>query len=257
VKALDPRAPAPRGGKWKPGPLALVGGDELKPGNEPQDEVLVAAAEAGPAFVVATAAARQNPATAVRDAQRWFGSLGLEVDELRSTRRADAESKRLADRARGGRFFYLVGGDPDVVPSVFAGTPVWSAIVEAWLRGAALGASSAGAMALGAWTLLRGFGESAPRRYVPALGLVPHSAVLPHFDTFGHRWADDAAATAPDAGTVLIGLDERTAAVWRGDAWRVMGPGVVTILSGGARRRYAAGDLIRGVPVPSGLGPPP
>jgi hypothetical protein len=26
------------------GPLALVGGDELNPGNEPQDELLVAAA---------------------------------------------------------------------------------------------------------------------------------------------------------------------------------------------------------------------
>jgi len=37
------------------GPLALVGGDELNPGNEPQDEVLVRAAGDGPAFVLATA----------------------------------------------------------------------------------------------------------------------------------------------------------------------------------------------------------
>ncbi len=261
MRARDPRGAArsPRGRpRWEPGPLALVGGDELKPGNEPQDEVLVAAAEAGPAFVVATAAAKQDPAAAVRDAQRWFGALGLDVDELRATRRADARSKRLADRARGGRFFYLVGGDPDVVPSVLAGTPVWSAIVEAWLRGAALGASSAGAMALGAWTLHRGLGASAPRRYVPALGLVPRSAMLPHFDTFGHRWADDAVATAPDAETVLIGLDERTAAVWHEDAWRAMGTGAVTILSGGTRRRYADGDLIRSVPDPAGAsGSPP
>jgi cyanophycinase len=218
--------------------------------------VLVAAAGAGPAFVVATAAAGQDPDAAVRGAQRWFGALGLEVDELRATRRADARSERIADRARGGRFFYLVGGDPEVVPAVLAGTPVWSAIVEAWLRGAALGASSAGAMALGAWTLLRGFGGSEPRRYVPALGLVPRSAVLPHFDTFGHRWADDAVATAPDADTVLIGLDERTAAVWHEDAWRAMGTGGVTILGGGARRRFAAGDIIRDVPGPSGSSGP-
>jgi cyanophycinase len=255
VSAPDPRAsaPSPEGDAGgEPGPLALVGGDELKPGNEPQDEVLVAAAGAGPAFVVPTAAAKQDPAAAVRNARRWFDGLGLDVDELRAVRRADARSKRLADRARGGRFFYLVGGDPGVVASVLAGTPVWGAIVEAWLRGAALGASSAGAMALGAWTLLRGAGPSTPRRYVPALGLVPRSAVLPHFDTFGHRWADDAVATAPDADAVLIGLDERTAAVWHEGAWRAMGAGGITVLRGGARRRYAAGDLVSGLPHPVG-----
>lgn len=237
-----------------PGPLALVGGDELQPGNQPQDEVLVATAGAGPAFVVATAAARHDPGAAVRNAQRWFGALGLEVDELRAVRRADARSKRIADRARGGRFFYLVGGDPGIVPAVLAGTPVWSAIVEAWGRGAALGASSAGAMALGEWTLLRGRGPAkVRRRYAPALGLVPRSAVLPHFDTFGRRWEEDAVATAPDPDAVLIGLDERTAAVWQDGSWRAMGSGAVTVLTGGARLRYAAGALIAGVPEPAGI----
>ena len=37
------------------GPLALVGGDELNPGNEAQDALLAAAAGGGPAYVVATA----------------------------------------------------------------------------------------------------------------------------------------------------------------------------------------------------------
>lgn len=236
----------------EPGPLALVGGEELTHGNEPQDEVLVGAAGAGPAFVVATAAARHDPAAAVRNAKRWFGALGLDIEELPALRRTDARSKRLADRARGGRFFYLVGGDPGVVPSVLAGTPVWDAIVEAWLNGAALGASSAGAMALGAWTLVRGEGpDHGRRRYVPALSLVSRTAVLPHFDTFGHRWADDALSTAPELDTVLIGLDERAAAVWRAGTWRAMGRGAVTVLADGGRRRYSAGDDIEGLPDPA------
>ena len=54
------------------GPLALVGGDELHPGNEPQDEVLVGSAGKGPAFVLATAAGRQRPQVAVANAVRWF-----------------------------------------------------------------------------------------------------------------------------------------------------------------------------------------
>ena len=34
-----------------------------------------------------------------------FGGLGLEVEELPVTRRTEAHSKRIADLARGGRFF--------------------------------------------------------------------------------------------------------------------------------------------------------
>src|SRR5207344_1404735 len=119
------------------GPLALVGGDELNPGNEPQDEVLARAAGVGPAFVLATAAGRQRPEVAVANAVRWFASLGLAVEELPATRRADAKEPANAARAREGRFFYLVGGDPGLVPKVLAGTPLWDAIVGAWAGGAA------------------------------------------------------------------------------------------------------------------------
>ena len=242
----------------EPGPLALVGGEELTHGNEPQDEVLVTAAEAGPAFVVATAAARHDPAAAVHNAKRWFGAMGLEVEELPALRPTDARSRRLADRARDGRFFYLVGGDPGVVPSVLTGTPVWDAIVEAWRNGAALGASSAGAMALGTWTLVRRGGpDEGRRRYVPGLGLVPRTAVLPHFDTFGHRWADDALSTAPDSDTVLIGIDERAAAVWRAGTWRAMGRGAVTVLADAGRSRYSPGEAIEGLPEPATHPHPP
>ena len=63
-----------------PGPIALVGGDEFHPGNETIDRFLAEERAKGPAFVLATAAARQGPAQAVRNARRWFGSLGLNVE---------------------------------------------------------------------------------------------------------------------------------------------------------------------------------
>ena len=62
------------------GPIALVGGDEFHPGNEPIDRFLAEERAKGSAFVLATAAARQGPAQAVRNARRWFGSLGLNVE---------------------------------------------------------------------------------------------------------------------------------------------------------------------------------
>ena len=231
------------------GPLALVGGDELNPGNEEQDRVLVEAAGDGPAYVLATAAGRQGPEMAVRNAVRWFGGLGLEVEELPATKRSHVTSAANAERARAGRFFYMVGGDPGLVPKTLAGTPVWNAIVAAWRDGAALAGSSAGAMALGEWTLIRDRmpGDEA-RQYRPALGLVPRVAVLPHFDTFGHRWVESARAAAPRDDVVLLGVDERSAAVWQDGSWGASGPGGVTIIAGARTRRFPSGDRIQGLP---------
>jgi len=235
----------------EPGPLALVGGDELKPGNEPHDRLLIEAAGDGPAFVLATAAGRQRPEIAVANAVRWFGGLGLEVRKLPATTRTQAKARANVEAARSGRLFYLVGGDPGLVPKTLADTPLWDAIVQAWLGGAALAGSSAGAMALGEWTLIK---ERMPgddrRRYAPALGLVPNAAVLPHFETFGHRWVDSALAAAPAAAVTLLGIDERTAALWRPDGWTALGDGGITVIADGDTNRFASGEPIDGLPEP-------
>jgi cyanophycinase len=234
------------------GPLALVGGGELERGNEPQDELLVRAAAGGPAYVLATAAARQRPDVAVRNAVQWFRALGLHVEELPALRKADATSRDNAGRAAMGRFFYVVGGDPGRVPKTLGGTPLWDAIVSAWRGGAALAGSSAGAMALGEWTLIR---ERMPgderRRYAPALRLVPRVAVIPHFDGFGTRWVDHALTVAERDDVILVGVDERSAAVHHDGAWHALGAGGVTVLTRNGRSRFERGSRIVGIPEPT------
>ena len=231
------------------GPLALIGGDEFKPGNDEQDRMLAAAAARGPAFVVPTAAARQGPEQAVAHATKWFAQFGLAVGELPVLKRGDANSKELAATARAGGFFYLVGGDPGLVVQVLQGTRAWRAIFEAWLDGAALAGSSAGAMALCSHTLVRaGWPDRTNRRPVRALGAVPNTAVAPHFDTFGHRWVDSARRELP--GVTLLGIDERSAAVWGGGVWRAMGPGAVTVIGGGSATTFHTGAKITGLAEP-------
>ena len=44
---------------------------------------------------------------------------------------------------------YLCGGDPGLVVELLRDTRAWGAVVDAWRNGAALGGSSAGAMAIG------------------------------------------------------------------------------------------------------------
>src|ERR1041385_7097015 len=121
-----------------PGLVALVGGDEFKPGNEEQDRMLVARARKNaPAYVVPTAAARQGPEEAGGHAVGWFGSLGLSVQQLPVLKPADAKSREIADAAREGGFFYLVGGDPGLVAQVLRESRVWEAITEAGAAGGA------------------------------------------------------------------------------------------------------------------------
>lgn len=233
-----------------PGLLALVGGDEFNPGNQAQDALLAARAGSGPAFVVPTAAARQSPEQAVAHATRWFKQFGVSLRELAVYKRTDANSKELAELARGGGLFYLVGGDPGLVAQVLHGSRVWEAVFEAWLGGASLAGSSAGAMALCSHTLIRAsWPNRFNRRPADALGTVPATAVLPHFDTFGERWIESAKRELP--GVTLLGIDERSAAVWQDGTWRAMGPGAVTVIKGDRRSRFESGAVVAGLPAPA------
>ncbi len=218
--------------------LALVGGNEFNPGNEEQDRILAKAAGSGPAYVVPTAAARQGPDRAVAHAQSWFSQFGLNLEELPVLKRT------------GGGFFYLVGGDPGLVVEVLHASRVWNAIFEAWRDGSALAGSSAGAMALCGHTLIRAsWPNRFNRRPTDALGLVPDTALLPHFDTFGHRWIESAQSALP--GATLLGIDERSAAVWTEKEWRAMGPGVVTLIKGKKVQTFASGKEVTGLRSPA------
>jgi cyanophycinase len=237
-----------------PGLLALVGGDELKPGNEEQDRLMVAAAGRGPAFVVPTAAARQGPDRAVTHATRWFGGLGLTLRELPVLRRTDAMKASLAEEASAGGFFYLVGGDPGLVVQVLRDSLVWRAMFGAWRGGAVLAGSSAGAMALCSHTLVRAtWPNRFRRRPMEALGALPGTAVLPHYDTFGHRWVDSARDAAPDL--TLLGIDERSAAVWRDGRWTARGPGAITVGRDAKVSRFESGSEVKGLRQPARMLP--
>jgi cyanophycinase len=235
-----------------PGQLLLNGGDEFKPGNEPQDQALVRAARPGPAYVVPTAARRQRPELAVATARAWFAALGVEVEELPVYTRTSAGSAELAARAASAGLIYLTGGDPGLLARTLRGTRVWAAMVDAWLAGAALAGSSAGAMALCEWTLVMArWPHHHERRAVEALGLVPGTAVLPHFERMGSRWSVD---DRPE-GLTLLGIDERTAAVWTTEGWHAAGEGAVIVLRDGETARHGHGERFTGVPAPQV--PPP
>jgi cyanophycinase len=230
-----------------PGLLVLNGGDEFHPGNEPQDQELIAAAASGPSYFVPTAAARQRPELAVATGRRWFSGLGLEVGELPIYNRRDAGSRELAERASRAGLLYLTGGDPGLVARVLAGSLVWRAMLDAWEAGAALAGSSAGAMALCDRTLVMArWPHHHERRAVPALGLIPATVLIPHYERFGPRWQ---VGDLP-AQTTLLGVDERTAAVCRDSGCRALGAGGVSVVTGSEKLRFEGGQACRRIPPP-------
>lgn len=231
------------------GALALHGGGEFMPGDEPFLRALLDAARpaaversrreqaAGGAgatepvirvVVVPTASARERPeATFVlgRDAlQRAATQSGVaaEIDSAMILDRAAASDAGLAARLADADLIHLPGGDPDLIPAVLAGTPASAAILEARIRGAVVAGASAGAMgmAVRTWT---------PHGWVDGLGLVRGLAVVPHFAGFDRRGWDATVESLRSRGIGILGLDERTGVLSQpgahGAPWRVVGEG--------------------------------
>ena len=96
--------------------------------------------------------------------------------------------------------------------------------------GAVVAGSSAGAM-----VLCEHYFDQASGEVLPGLNLVPGSCVLPHHNSFGHRWQRKLSAILPDV--LLIGIDEETGMLndAPGGRWTVLGRGAVTLYFGGTK----------------------
>lgn len=243
-----------------PGPIALHGGGEFLPGDEPflrscLEAALPAArarvagcvparveqspgddAGAVRAVVVPAAAAGQRPELAsahgVEALRRVAADAALPA-RIGSVMVIDARSAAdptLAARLAGADLVHLPGGDPGRLLEILAGTPAWRAILAAHARGAVVAGASAGAMALAGWCWT-------PRGWRPGLGLVPALVVVPHAERVASAgWAGTFGASVPPEvePVARLGLDERTGVIRAADpaadraggpAWLVVGAG--------------------------------
>jgi cyanophycinase len=217
-----------------PGPLALVGGGEWRPGCE-FDRELLEASGGREVLVLPTAAAYEHPDRAVESAERWFDDLDATVRPLRVLTRRDAVDEANVGPLADAAFIYLSGGSPMHLRSVLKDSPVWDALVAAWQGGAVLAGSGSGAMVLcdpmvdprgGALTL--------------GLGLLGPLAIIPHHDTWSEDKAKRTLRIAPD-GLPIAGVDARTALLRDPDGgWRTVGAGSVAIYLDGVEADLSA-----------------
>ena len=142
-----------------PGPVALHGGGEFEPGDEPFLDALLTTAgalvddgEPIRVAVVPTAAAGGRPdlaaAHGVAAFERVAGRAGrpVRVEPVMVVDATSAADPTLADRLRAAHVIHFPGGDPGMIPRTLPGTAALAAIEAA--RGAA---PSSPAPARGRW----------------------------------------------------------------------------------------------------------
>ena len=232
------------------GIIALVGSGEFTPEMVETDRLLLSRIDRARPLVavVPTASWPDGPEVFARWATmgaEHFGALGCDVEQLLLRDREGAGDPALLDVLARADLVYLSGGKPNHLLDALDGTPAGAAVMAAHERGAVVAGCSAGAMVLAGFQVEagpRGFFRL-PVRWRPALGLVPRTAVVPHYDAFPEPLSAGIAMAAPE-GVRVLGIDEATALVGRDAEWQVTGRGRVTVWTGRERHRHRAGATI-------------
>jgi len=234
-----------------PGPIVLVGSGEFTVAMEEIDrDLLAATGRARPRVaIIPTASWPDGNASFLgwlEQGRAHFSGLGAEVEGVELRTREDAFDEACAQAIGEADLVYLSGGKPDHLLGALDGTPAGAALWAVHQRGGVVAGCSAGAMVLASHQpRVRG------RRFVrfpagwrAALNLVQQTAVLPHYDAFPEVLAAAVVLLAP-RGTVVLGVDEETAAVGLDGTWQVRGRGRVTVWRGRSRTRYRDGESFR------------
>lgn len=221
------------------GPIALVGGDEFRPGCRGMDKALLelGASDQPAVLVIPTAAAAEGrPDMAAANGVVYFSSLGAQAMPLMVLSREEANVPELEVALEGISHVYFSGGSPDHLLEVLRGSLLLERILEWREEGRVLAGSSAGAMVMGEYMRSPRSGE-----WVEGLGVCPGVGVLPH-----HEGRDPAEVSASLQGALperidVLGIDAQSGCVMKDGKWEVLGEGGVTVYRREGWRRYVAG----------------
>ena len=218
------------------GVIALVGGDEFRPGCEPMDRAILDAAgvESPVLLVIPTAAASENPSKAVDNGVSYFSKLGASASGLMVLEPADASNEELLRPIDSADVLYFTGGNPAHLLATLEGSLLLQKLKESLDRGGVLAGSSAGAMVMGSWMRFR--------MWVRALDLIPRVTVLPHHERSEPADVTEELSASAPQDLVVLGIDGKTGCLAGEGVRRVIGTGSVTVYHGGHWRRFGVDE---------------
>jgi cyanophycinase len=230
---LRPVSPVPAG------TLCVIGGAEDRTGSRTvlREFVRLAGGDGCRIAVVATASSLGDEILDSYDVV--FRDLGAgDVLRLRPDSRGAADDPALAARLGDVDAVFMTGGNQLKLTQVVDGTAFGEAVRSAYLRGALVGGTSAGASAVSEHMIAFGDEADTPRQGVTAsaagLGLLPDVIVDQHFSQ-RNRYGRLLSLVARSPRLLGLGIDEDTAAVVRGGhLLEVHGAGCVFVADGSA-----------------------
>jgi cyanophycinase len=121
------------------------------------------------------------------------------------------------------------------ITSLFGGSPLHDALTERHEAGLMIAGTSAGAAMMSSSMIISGDSDSPATvggvEIAPGMDLVHSSIIDSHFSQRG-RHGRLLTAVAHFPQVLGIGIDERTAAVFKNGVFEVIGPGSVTVIDG-------------------------
>ena len=218
------------------GALVLIGGACSADGNALGAFIRLAGADRG-APVVGFTTASSNPGRAAAAWRRDFQAAGVRnVDIPIVDGRDAANDKSIAEGVRGAAGIFLGGGDQVHLITTLSGTLVGEAIRDAFVAGAVVCGTSAGAAALTETTLAGGEvdedGNEVEMYIGPGLGLLCFGALIDTHFAQRRRLHRLFVAIAGYPQLLGLGIDEDTGLVVHGSIGEVVGKGGVTFVDG-------------------------
>lgn len=193
-----------------------------------------------------------NQVSLARD--MWLGDLSAagatNVEIPLVENREHACDPAIIDRVRAARGIFLGGGDQVKLVSALSGTPLEDAIRDAYLDGAIVCGTSAGAAALTKTTLAGNEVDEEGKlveQYVgPGLGLLGYHALVDTHFTQRRRLYRLFVAIAEFPALMGLGIDEDTALIVKREIATVVGSGGVTFVDGSSVRFNNSADVTKG-----------
>ena len=200
--------------------ICLQGGAEFTPACRDMDADLVRRAP-GPVVVTALAGTPgRDYATATANGVRHFRDVGA-ADVVGAPDARDDLPGALAALARA-RLLVLPGGSPSRLLDALHLAGMAAVVSGILADGGAVMGSSAGAMVLGAWTVLPERRTAGGPAVVEGLGLGGAVLVMPHWSGDRGDW-QRAADRAVPAGVELLGIPEASGVVIENGRWTAVG----------------------------------
>jgi cyanophycinase len=232
------------------GTLVLIGGGATATGEPIASFIELSGARDGAPLVGFTTASSQ--VAVARD--MWLADLknagATDVTIPMVESREDASDREIIERVQRARGIFLGGGDQVKLVSCLSGTPLAEAIRDAYLDGAIICGTSAGAAALTKTTLagneVDDEGKLVEQYIGPGLGLLGYHTLIDTHFTQRRRLYRLFVAIAEFPALMGLGIDEDTALIVKREIGTVVGNGGVTFVDGSSVRYNNAPDVTKG-----------